>query len=46
MKLLHLLKELDFSQTLENIAAQKEHLNPDLQNELKRMTKYVDLANN
>jgi hypothetical protein len=45
MKLLHLLKELDFSQNLENITAQKEHLNPDLQNELKRMTKYVDLAN-
>jgi len=44
MKLLHLLKELDFSQTLENITAQKEHLNPDLQNELKRMTKYVVLA--
>lgn len=45
MRILKHLRELEFATTLDNIIALHSSLPNDLQNELKRLSKYVDLAN-
>jgi hypothetical protein len=44
MRMLKALREIDFNPNLDNISAKQNHIHMDLQNELKRLSKYVALA--
>jgi len=42
--MLKALREIDFNPNLDNISAKQNNIHMDLQNELKRLSKYVALA--
>ncbi len=44
MLILQLLREISYKPTLQNLKEDRESLNPSLANELKRLSKFVELA--